>query len=54
MEFYEAMNKNATIHEYEADEMSAEIIEKIIFSAFKVPTNERTRIMKVLCSKDLL
>lgn len=41
MEFYEAMNKNSTIHEYEADEMSAEIIEKIIFSAFKVPTNER-------------
>ena len=41
MEFYEAMNKNATIYEYEADEMSAEIIEKIIFSAFKVPTNER-------------
>lgn len=43
MEFYEAVENRRTIRDFTADEMSREVIERIIAAGMKAPTNDHMR-----------
>ncbi len=43
MEFYEAVNNRKTVREFEDEPIPTQIIERIIASAFKAPTNDHMR-----------
>lgn len=43
MEFFETIEKRRTVRDFENEEMSQEVIEKIIGAALKAPTNDHMR-----------
>ncbi|MBQ8961733.1 MAG: nitroreductase family protein [Ruminococcus sp.] len=43
MEFYEAVNSRRTVREFQDEPISTEVLERIVSSAFKAPTNDHMR-----------
>ncbi|MBR4223262.1 MAG: nitroreductase family protein [Oscillospiraceae bacterium] len=43
MDLYEAINRRRTVREFEAEPISADVLERIIRAAFKAPTNDHMR-----------
>lgn len=43
MDFYEVLEKRRTYRDYSSQEMSDEIVKRVISAAFKAPTNDHLR-----------
>jgi nitroreductase len=48
MEFYEVLNKRRTIRDFTNQEVSDELLKKILATAFKAPTNDHLRQMEFI------
>ena len=43
MEFYDVIEKRRTVRDFEPEDISSEVIERIISAAMKAPTNDHMR-----------
>ncbi len=53
MDFYEVLNKRKTIRDFKEDLIPDNVIERIIRSAFKAPTNDHMRNWHFIIINDL-
>lgn len=50
MEFFEVVEKRRTVRDFENEEISMDIIEKIIGAGLKAPTNDHNRGLALYCN----
>ena len=52
MDFYDVINNRRTIRDFENDDISSEVIERIVDAAMKAPTNDHLRDWEYIVIKD--